>query len=146
MQRVSSASVKVDEQIISSIHNGLLVLVGIENADEIEDIVWLSNKIINLRIFDDAELIPNLSLKEVSGDILLVSQFTLQASVKKGNRPSYIKASKPVIAIPLYQALIKELETNLGKKIFTGKFGADMKVTLTNDGPMTIIIDTKNKE
>ena len=146
LQRVSSASVKVDEQIISSIHNGLLVLVGIENADEIEDIVWLSNKIINLRIFDDAELIPNLSLKEVSGDILLVSQFTLQASVKKGNRPSYIKASKPVIAIPLYQALIKELETNLGKKIFTGKFGADMKVTLTNDGPMTIIIDTKNKE
>ena len=146
LQRVSSASVKVDEQIISSIHNGLLVLVGIENADEIEDIVWLSNKIINLRIFDDAELIPNLSLKEVSGDILLVSQFTLQASVKKGNRPSYIKASKPTIAIPLYENFIKQLQTDLGKKIFTGKFGADMKVTLTNDGPMTIIIDTKNKE
>ena len=146
LQRVSSASVKVDEQIISSIHNGLLVLVGIENADEIEDIVWLSNKIINLRIFDDAELIPNLSLKEVGGDILLVSQFTLQASVKKGNRPSYIKASKPTIAIPLYENFIKQLQTDLGKKIFTGKFGADMKVTLTNDGPMTIIIDTKNKE
>ncbi len=146
LQRVSSASVKVDEQIISSIHNGLLVLVGIEDADDREDIVWLSNKIINLRIFDDAELIPNLSLKEVGGDILLVSQFTLQASVKKGNRPSYIKASKPSSAIPLYENFIKQLETDLGKKIFTGKFGADMKVSLTNDGPMTIIIDTKNRE
>ena len=124
----------------------MLVFVGIEDADEKEDIVWLSNKIINLRIFNDAALVPNLSLKEIDGDILLVSQFTLQASVKKGNRPSYIKAAKPPVAIPMYEALIQHLENDLGKKIHTGKFGADMKVMLTNDGPMTIIIDTKNRE
>ena len=124
----------------------MLVFVGIEDADEKEDIVWLSNKIINLRIFDDAALVPNLSLKEIDGDILLVSQFTLQASVKKGNKPSYIKAAKPPVAIPMYEALIQQLENDLGKKIQTGKFGADMKVMLTNDGPMTIIIDTKNRE
>ena len=146
LQRVSSASVKVNEQIISAIKNGMLILVGIEDADEKEDIVWLSNKIINLRIFNDAALVPNLSLKEIDGGILLVSQFTLQASVKKGNRPSYIKAAKPPIAIPIYEALIQQLENDLGKKIYTGKFGADMKVMLTNDGPMTIIIDTKNRE
>ncbi len=146
LQRVSSAFVKVNEQIIAEINNGLLVLVGIEDADEAEDISWLSNKIINLRIFDDAALVPNLSLKDIDGDILLVSQFTLQASVKKGNRPSYIKAAKPTVAIPIYEALIKQLENDLGKKIQTGKFGADMKVSLTNDGPMTIIINTKNRE
>ncbi|MCY7292465.1 MAG: D-tyrosyl-tRNA(Tyr) deacylase [Ferruginibacter sp.] len=146
LQRVSSASVKVDGQIISSINDGLLVLVGIEDADEMEDIIWLSNKIINLRIFDDAALVPNLSLKEIGGDILVVSQFTLQASVKKGNRPSYIKAAKPPVAIPMYELLVKQLENDFGKKIQTGKFGADMKVSLTNDGPMTIIIDTKNRE
>lgn len=121
------------------------MLVGIEDADDKEDIIWLSNKIINLRIFDDEALVPNLSVKEIAGEILLVSQFTLQASVKKGNRPSYIKASKPTIAIPLYENFIKQLETDLCKKIYTGKFGADMKVTLTNDGPITIIIDTKNR-
>lgn len=146
LQRVSSASVKVNEQIIASVNNGLLVLVGMEDEDEAEDISWLSNKIINLRIFDDEALVPNLSLKEINGDILLVSQFTLQASVKKGNRPSYIKAAKPTVAIPLYEALIKQLEKDVGKQIQIGKFGADMKVTLTNDGPMTIIIDTKNRE
>ncbi len=146
LQRVSTASVKVNDQVISSITNGLVVLVGIEDADGKEDIIWLSNKIINLRIFDDAVFVPNLSLKEIDGDILLVSQFTLQASVKKGNRPSYIKASKPAIAIPLYEALIQQLETDFGKKISTGIFGADMKVALINDGPMTIIVDTKNRD
>ena len=146
LQRVSSASVKVNEKIISSIKIGMVVLVGIEDTDEREDIIWLSNKIINLRIFDDAALVPNLSVKDIGGDILLVSQFTLQASVKKGNRPSYIKASKPSVAIPIYELLIQQMENDLGKKIFTGSFGADMKVSLTNDGPMTIIIDTKNRE
>ena len=146
LQRVSAASVKVNNEIIAAINIGLLVLVGIEDADEIEDIIWLSNKTINLRIFDDAELVPNLSVKEIGGELLLVSQFTLQASVKKGNRPSYIKASKPPIAIPLYEALIEQMQNDIGKKIQTGKFGADMKVSLTNDGPMTIIIDTKNRE
>lgn len=146
LQRVSTASVKVNNEIIAAINTGLLVLVGIEDADAMEDIIWLSNKIINLRIFDDAALVPNLSLKETGGDFLLVSQFTLQASVKKGNRPSYIKAAKPPIAIPLYEALIGQIQIDLAKKIQTGKFGADMKVSLTNDGPMTIIIDTKNRE
>lgn len=146
IQRVSSASVTVDAQIISSISNGLLVLVGIEDADAKDDIEWLSNKIVNLRIFDDENKIPNLSVKDIDGEILLVSQFTLQASTKKGNRPSYIKAAKPELAIPLYEHFIKQLEMDLAKKIGTGKFGADMKVSLTNDGPLTIIIDTKNKE
>jgi len=121
-------------------------LVGIEDADTTEDIQWLSNKIINLRVFDDENKVPNISLKDCSGDLLLVSQFTLQASVKKGNRPSYLKASKPTFAIPMYEQLIAQLETDLGKKILTGVFGADMKVALLNDGPVTIIIDTKNRD
>jgi D-aminoacyl-tRNA deacylase len=146
LQRVSSASVMVDAQIISAINNGLLVLVGIEDADMNEDIEWLTNKIVNLRIFDDENKIPNLSVKEIDGEILLVSQFTLQASTKKGNRPSYIKAAKPDTAIPIYENVIQQLTIDLGKKIGTGKFGADMKVSLVNDGPLTIIIDTKNKE
>ena len=145
LQRVLNASVTVDDEIFSSIGKGLVVLVGFEDADEKDDIIWLSNKIINLRIFDDEHSVPNLSVKETTGDILLVSQFTLQASTKKGNRPSYIKAAKPEIAIPIYKALISQLENDLGKKISTGKFGADMKVSLVNDGPLTIIIDTKNK-
>jgi D-aminoacyl-tRNA deacylase len=146
LQRVSSASVIEDAQIISSINNGLLVLLGIENADAIEDIEWLSNKIVNLRIFDDENKVPNLSVKDIAGEILLVSQFTLQASTKKGNRPSYIKAAKPEVAIPLYEKFIMQIEKNLEKKIGTGKFGADMKVSLINDGPLTIIIDTQNKD
>jgi D-aminoacyl-tRNA deacylase len=146
LQRVSSASVIVGAQIIAEIKAGLLVLVGIEDADTNEDIIWLSNKIINLRIFDDENKVPNLSVKDIDGEVLLVSQFTLQANTKKGNRPSYIKASKPDVAIPLYENFIIQLENDLGKKIGTGKFGADMKVGLINDGPITIIIDTKNKE
>ncbi|MFN0080989.1 MAG: D-aminoacyl-tRNA deacylase [Ferruginibacter sp.] len=146
LQRVSSASVIVNEEIIAAIDAGLLVLVGIEDADDVDDIKWLSSKIINLRIFDDAALVPNLSVKEIYGDILLVSQFTLQASTKWGNRPSYIKAAKPPIAIPLYEAFVKQLQNDLGKKIQKGKFGADMKVALVNDGPFTIIIDTKSKD
>jgi D-tyrosyl-tRNA(Tyr) deacylase len=146
LQRVSSASVKVNEQIFASIESGLLVLVGIEDADTGDDITWLSNKIVNLRIFDDTALVPNLSIKEIDGDILLVSQFTLHASTKKGNRPSYIKAAKPPVAIAMYEALVLQLQNDLGKKIQTGKFGADMKVALLNDGTLTIIIDTKNKE
>ena len=146
LQRVLNASVAVDDKMFSSIGKGLVVLVGFEDADKKDDINWLSNKIINLRIFDDEHSVPNLSVKETKGDILLVSQFTLQASTKKGNRPSYIKAAKPEIAIPIYKELITQLENDLGKKIPTGKFGADMKVSLVNDGPLTIIIDTKNKE
>jgi D-aminoacyl-tRNA deacylase len=146
LQRVSSVSVTVDEKIVSEIKSGLLVLVGIEDADTNEDIIWLSNKIVNLRIFDDKNKVPNLSVKDIGGEVLLVSQFTLQASTKKGNRPSYIKASKPDVAIPLYESFIQQVEIDLGKKIATGIFGADMKVSLTNDGPITIIIDTKNKE
>lgn len=146
IQRVSQANVTIDNEIRSSISKGLLVLAGIEDADSMEDIVWLSGKITNLRIFDDSEGVMNLSLKDIGGELLLVSQFTLQASTKKGNRPSYIKASKPDIAIPIYEKLIKQLEQDLGKSIGTGEFGADMKVSLLNDGPVTIIIDTKNKE
>lgn len=146
IQRVSQASVTIDNVVRSSISKGLLVLAGIEDADSMEDIVWLSGKIANLRIFDDNEGVMNLSVKDIGGEILLVSQFTLQASTKKGNRPSYIKASKPEIAIPMYEKLIKQLEQDLGKPIGTGEFGADMKVGLLNDGPVTIIIDTKNKE
>ena len=146
LQRVSSASVKVEGEIISEINNGLLILVGIEDADNLEDLTWLSNKIVNLRIFDDEQKIPNLSVKETRGDIILVSQFTLQASTKKGNRPSYIKASKAGIALPLFKKLFLKIEHDLGRKIQGGKFGADMKVALVNDGPITIIIDTKNKE
>ena len=146
LQRVSSASVQVDEQIIANIHKGLMIFVGIEDADDMEDIKWLSNKIINLCIFDDTAAVPNLSVKDIAGDIILVSQFTLHASTKKGNRPSYLKASKGKIALPLYESLISYLEMDMGKKVQAGKFGEDMKVALVNDGPLTIIIDTKNKE
>ncbi len=146
IQRVSRASVVIEEKITSSIQSGLLVLAGIEDADEQSDIEWLSAKIVNLRIFDDENKVPNISVKDCNGDILLVSQFTLQASTKKGNRPSYIKASKPDIAIPMYEKMIAQLEKDLGKQIFTGTFGADMKVELLNDGPVTIVMDTKNRE
>ncbi|MDN3658570.1 D-aminoacyl-tRNA deacylase [Ferruginibacter paludis] len=146
IQRVTTAGVTIDEELKSSIANGLLVLLGIEDADTADDIVWLSNKIVNLRIFDDADKVPNLSLKETGGDILLVSQFTLHANTKKGNRPSYIRASKSVVAIPVYEKMIQQLENDLEKKIFTGVFGADMKVSLVNDGPVTIWIDSKQKE
>ena len=146
VQRVSEASVTVNENITGAIQYGLLVLLGIENSDTIEDIQWLSSKIVNLRIFNDGAGIMNLSVKDIRGDILLVSQFTLHASVKKGNRPSYIRASKPDIAIPLYEKLILQLEKEMEAPIQTGMFGADMKVRLLNDGPVTIIIDTKNKE
>ena len=145
IQRVTEASVTIDGSLYSSIKTGLLILLGIEDADTIEDIVWLSNKIINLRIFNDVHKVPNLSLKEIDGNILLVSQFTLHADTKKGNRPSYLRASKSVIAQPLYQKMIDRLEKDLGKKIFTGAFGADMQVGLMNDGPITIFIDTKQK-
>lgn len=146
IQRVSQASVTIDSKKVSEISKGLLVLVGIEDADSQEDIAWLSSKIVNLRIFGDENDVMNLSVKDIDGDIIVVSQFTLQASTKKGNRPSYIKASKPDIAIPLYENFVRQIETDLGKKIQTGEFGADMKVALINDGPVTIIIDTKNKE
>jgi D-tyrosyl-tRNA(Tyr) deacylase len=146
IQRVSRASVTVEGNITGKIEAGLLILLGIEDADGQEDIEWLSGKIVNLRIFNDVEGVMNRSVLDTSGDILLVSQFTLHAATKKGNRPSYIKASKPDIAIPLYEAMIKKLTGDLGKSIHTGIFGADMKVELLNDGPVTIIIDTKNKE
>jgi D-tyrosyl-tRNA(Tyr) deacylase len=146
IQRVSSASVTINENIYSTIESGLLVLLGIEDADSDEDIEWLSGKIVNLRIFDDEAGVMNVSLKDKGGELLLVSQFTLHASTKKGNRPSYIKASKPEIAIPIYEKMIRQLSTDLGKEIKTGVFGADMKVQLLNDGPVTIIMDTKNKE
>lgn len=146
IQRVSNASVKVEGEVTGQIQKGLLVLLGIEDADTQEDIQWLSAKIVNLRIFEDEQGVMNLSLKEVQGDLLLVSQFTLHASTKKGNRPSYIKASKPGFAIPMYESMIQQMEAELGKKIHTGVFGADMKVELLNDGPVTIVIDTKNRE
>jgi len=146
IQRVLEASVVVNEKVVGTINNGLLVLLGIEDADTEEDIKWLSNKIVGLRLFDDAEGVMNLSVKDIEGDILLISQFTLMASTKKGNRPSYIKASKPPIAVPLYEQMIATLTNDLGKKIQTGIFGADMKVSLINNGPVTITIDSKNKE
>jgi D-tyrosyl-tRNA(Tyr) deacylase len=146
IQRVTEASVVVDGSMTGSIKQGLLVLQGIEDADTTEDITWLSNKICNLRIFNDTDGVMNKSILDIGGDVLLVSQFTLFASTKKGNRPSYIKASKPPIAIPLYEAMINQLQKDLGKPIQTGIFGADMKVSLLNDGPVTIIIDSKNKE
>ena len=145
IQRVTSASVTIETEIVASIQGGLLVLVGIEDEDSKEDINWLSQKIINLRIFGDENDVMNLSLKDIQGEIIIVSQFTLHASTKKGNRPSYIKASKPEIAIPFYEKFIQQMELELGKKVQTGKFGADMKVALVNDGPVTIIIDSKNK-
>lgn len=145
LQRVSSASVTISEKIVAQIGNGLLVLVGIEDADTQEDIRWLCQKIVNLRIFGDENDVMNLSVKDSQGEIIVVSQFTLHANTKKGNRPSYIKASKPEIAIPLYENFVQQMELELGKKIQTGEFGADMKVALVNEGPVTIIIDSKNK-
>jgi D-tyrosyl-tRNA(Tyr) deacylase len=146
IQRVLEASVVVDEKVVGAIKSGLLVLLGIEDADTEDDTHWLSNKIVGLRLFDDAEGVMNLSLKDTGGDILLISQFTLMASTKKGNRPSYIKASKPPVAVPLYEQMIKAISVALGKEIQTGIFGADMKVSLINNGPVTITIDSKNKE
>lgn len=146
IQRVAWAHVTVDNKRISEIGEGLLVLLGIEDADTIEDITWLSRKIVNLRIFNDADGIMNKSLLEKGSDAIVVSQFTLHATTKKGNRPSYIKASKPEVAIPLYEQFVFQIESDLGKKVGTGIFGADMKVSLLNDGPVTIMIDTKNKD
>ena len=146
IQKVTQASVSIENQIVASIDKGLLVLVGIEDGDTNEDITWLSSKIVNLRVFDDDNGVMNLSVKEVEGEVLIVSQFTLHASTKKGNRPSYIKAARPEVAIPIYEAFIKQVETLLGKRVPTGQFGAMMQVSLCNDGPVTILIDTKNKE
>jgi D-aminoacyl-tRNA deacylase len=146
IQRVTQASVEIDNKVHASIGHGLLVLLGIEDADNTEDIEWLSGKIARLRVFDDGKGIMNLSVCDVEGDILLISQFTLHASTKKGNRPSYIKAAKPETAIPLYEQFQHQLEKEIGKPVKTGEFGAYMKVSLNNDGPVTIIIDTKNRE
>jgi len=146
IQRVKEASVKIDGKTVSAIEKGMLVLVGIEDTDTQEDIDWLSNKIVQLRIFDDENGIMNLSVREIKGEILVVSQFTLHASTKKGNRPSYIRASKPDFAIPMYEKFVEAIENAMGKKQGTGKFGAMMDVSLVNDGPVTIIIDSKNKE
>jgi len=145
IQRVLEASVIVKKETISEISKGFLILLGIGNEDTTEDINWLTNKICNLRIFDDKNDVMNLSLKDIDGEVIIVSQFTLMASTKKGNRPSYIKAAKPEISIPLYEAFIKQLESDLGKKVGTGVFGADMKIALINDGPVTISIDSKNR-
>ena len=146
IQRVKRASVEIEGKITSEISNGLLVLLGIEDTDDTEDIEWLSGKISRLRVFDDKKGVMNLSVKEIDGEILLISQFTLHASIKKGNRPSYIKAAKPEIAIPLYEKFKKQLEIDVGKTVQTGEFGAEMQISLINDGPVTIIIDTKNRE
>jgi D-tyrosyl-tRNA(Tyr) deacylase len=146
IQRVSKAAVSIDSAIKSEIKTGLLIFVGIEDADNEEDIKWLTNKIINLRIFNDENGVPNRSVKDINGEILVVSQFTLHASTKKGNRPSYLNASKAEIAIPIYKKFINQLQTDFGKEILTGEFGADMKVDLVNDGPVTILIDTKNRD
>lgn len=146
LQRVSKSSVTIDEKIVASIQKGIVILLGIEESDTNEDIEWISLKIVNLRIFDDANGVMNLSVKEISGELIVVSQFTLHASTKKGNRPSYIKAAKPEIAIPLYEKFIHQITLDLGKNVQTGQFGADMKVSILNDGPVTILIDTKNKE
>jgi D-tyrosyl-tRNA(Tyr) deacylase len=146
IQRVNEASVSIDGQMAGAIQKGLMVLLGIETADTMEDVDWLSNKIVQMRIFDDAEGVMNLSVKEIEGNILLVSQFTLHASTKKGNRPSYIAAAKHDISIPLYEAMIEKLNADMGAPIQTGVFGADMKVALINNGPVTIIVDSKNKE
>ncbi|WP_395046112.1 D-aminoacyl-tRNA deacylase [Flavobacterium sp.] len=146
IQRVLSSSVVIDSKTVAEIQQGLLILVGIEDSDNQEEILWLTSKIINLRIFADENEVMNLSVKDVNGEIIVVSQFTLHASTKKGKRPSYIKASKPEIAIPLYESFVSQLEIELGKKVQAGIFGADMKVSLVNDGPVTIIIDSKNRE
>jgi D-aminoacyl-tRNA deacylase len=145
IQRVSEASVEIEKKIKAQIQSGLLVLVGIEDADNEEDIEWLATKIVNLRIFNDEQGVMNVSVKDSGGGIILVSQFTLQASTKKGNRPSYIKAARPEVAIPIYKKFISSVTNQLGKPVQTGEFGADMKVSLVNDGPVTIVIDTKNK-
>ena len=146
IQRVSFASVTIENKVVADIKKGLLVLIGIEDADNQEDINWLTAKIANIRIFEDENEVMNLSVKDIDGDVIVVSQFTLHANTKKGNRPSYIKASKPDIAVPLYENFVQQLEKELGKKVQTGVFGADMKVSLLNDGPVTIVIDSKNKE
>ena len=146
IQRVSSASVTIHDKLAASIQQGLLLLVGIEEQDTPEDVLWLSSKITNLRIFSDENKVMNLSVKDIKGEIIVVSQFTLHAATKKGNRPSYIKAARPETAIPLYEDFINQLENQLEKKIQTGVFGADMQVALVNDGPVTIIIDSKNRE
>ena len=145
IQRVSEASVTIEKVVVSKINHGLLILIGIEADDNQQDIEWLIKKIVNLRIFNDENGVMNTSLLDENGDAIIVSQFTLQASTKKGNRPSYIKAAKPEIAIPLYEAFIIDLEELLNKKVGTGKFGANMKVSLVNDGPVTILIDSKNR-
>ena len=146
LQRVTEANVRIAGKTKGEIANGLLILLGIEEADTQEDISWLSRKVVNMRIFADEEGVMNRSLLDTGGDILLISQFTLHASTKKGNRPSYIKAAKPDIAIPLYEAMIAQLSTDLGQSVQTGEFGADMQVSLVNDGPVTILIDTKDKK
>ena len=146
LQRVTQASVSIENKVKASIDQGLLILLGIENEDTSEDISWLCNKILKMRIFNDENEVMNLSLDDIQGEILLISQFTLHASTKKGNRPSYTKAAKPDVAIPLYKKFIQEMQSLLGKEISTGTFGADMKVSLLNDGPVTIIIDSKNRE
>lgn len=146
IQRVSHSSVTIENKIVAEINSGLLILIGIEDADNQEDINWLTSKIANLRIFADENEVMNLSVKDTNSEVIVVSQFTLHAATKKGNRPSYIKASKPDIAIPLYESFVKQMEFEMGKKVQTGQFGADMKVALVNDGPVTIIIDSKNKE
>lgn len=146
IQRVSSASVKVDESVVSQIENGLLILTGIEDSDNNEDIDWLVKKLCQLRIFNDSDGVMNLSIQDTGGDIIVVSQFTLHANTRKGNRPSYIRAAKPEIAIPIYNQFVSALEIFIGKKVGTGVFGAHMDVSLINDGPVTIILDSKNKE
>jgi len=146
IQRVAEASVEIDRMIKAQIQSGLLVLVGIEEADNTDDIEWLAAKLVNLRIFNDEQGVMNVSVKDCGGDIILVSQFTLQASTKKGNRPSYIKAARPEVALPVYEKFIAAVTTQLGKPLQTGEFGADMKVKLINDGPVTIMIDTRNKQ
>jgi len=146
IQRVAEASVKIEGKVKSEIGAGLLILVGIEDADAAEDVSWLSKKIVNLRIFPDENQVMNKSVRDVAGEVLLISQFTLHASTKKGNRPSYIKAARPEVAIPLYENFIQTLESELGKLIGTGEFGADMKVSLINDGPVTILIDSKDRK
>ena len=146
IQKVTHASVDIEKQTVASINKGLLVLVGIEDNDTDEDIVWLSAKIVNLRVFEDENDVMNLSVKDVEGEVLVVSQFTLHAATKKGNRPSYIRAARPEVAIPIYEAFVKQVEILLGKRVPTGQFGAMMQVNLCNDGPVTILIDTKNKD
>jgi len=146
IQKVTHASVDIEKQTVASINKGLLVLVGIEDSDSDEDIVWLSAKIVNLRVFEDENGVMNLSVKDVDGEVLIVSQFTLHAATKKGNRPSYIRAARPEVAIPIYEAFVKQVEILLGKRVPTGQFGAMMQVNLCNDGPVTILIDTKNKD